>query len=83
MTAKKSQYRNVFYAGYKNKRRPWGERIHVRNAPSGKDFVNLGYYADDEEAARVADVGLVIIEKLINKHDLLKSPEAAERLNFD
>lgn len=81
---KGARFRNVFWAGYKNTVHPWGVRIHVRKAPTGETFVNLGYFADEEEAARVADAGLVLIHFLLTGgEDLRQLPEAKDRLNFD
>jgi len=49
----KSKYHYVFW--YK-RTSSWLVKIHARTNPSGKETINVGYYKNEETAARVADV---------------------------
>lgn len=50
---RKSDYRNVFWYGRTGR---WIVKVHVRNHPSGLETFNVGYYRDEDHAARVADL---------------------------
>lgn len=49
---KTSKYRNVYW--YRRYRR-WIVKLHVRGFQANKETINVGYYDDEEYAARVAD----------------------------
>lgn len=67
-STRKSRYHNVYWYG---RTRRWIAKIHARTNRSGKETINLGYYENEETAARVADVAELLI----------RGPDA--RLNFD
>lgn len=64
----KSKYHNVYW--YRRTGR-WLVKLHARSNRSGKATINLGYYQDEEVAARVSDVAELLV----------RGPDA--RLNFD
>ena len=65
---RKSKYHNVYWYGRTSR---WITKLHARNNLSGRQTINLGYYVDEEVAARVSDVAELLV----------RGPDA--RLNFD
>lgn len=67
--SKQSQFHNVYW--YRRTGR-WIVKLHARGNPSGRETIDLGYYDDEIEAAKVADVAT----------RLVRGPDARSSLNF-